>query len=64
MSEFVANCETRKRASVAALRQITLCRLNVEKWFDNGLGLADISAKTGHDRDYIKDCAKQWGLWK
>ena len=53
----------KKRASVAALDAVALNRVNVERWFARHLGLDDIAALTGQDREYVKDCAKQWGLW-
>ena len=53
----------KKRASVAELNAVALTRANVEGWFEQHLGLDDIAELTGQDRDYVKDCAKQWGLW-
>lgn len=53
-----------KRKSVAELERLALNKTNLHRWFDEGRGIDDIAALTGINRDYVKDCAKQWGLWK
>jgi len=40
-----------------------LTRHACEQWLADGLGIDDIAAETGRNRDVVKQKLKEWGLW-